>query len=77
MADIPEFSIAKLDVRAGDCIVVKTKHPITQTQAALLGEAAMAKLPKGVSVFVCDANFDLSVISREQIEQQGKASYHQ
>lgn len=61
---IDALEIARLDVKAGDTVVVKVNRPLTQGDAAHAREYVSASLPADVKVLVLDVNADLTLIKQ-------------
>lgn len=70
MSDNLEFRIAKLDVRPGDCVILKINALISTEIAEKLRDQVKDRLPKGITFFVADKSVDISILRREDIERQ-------
>jgi hypothetical protein len=64
MTDVPEFQIAKLDVRAGDRVVLKTDHMLSKEQTDYIREAVQRQLPADVVVVVLGGGLSLDVLRK-------------
>lgn len=76
MADPPKYEFAKLDLKAGDILCIKTRDSLGQYTMDLLRDKAAELIPEGVSVLVIGPTLDVLTITREQagplIEGKGK-----
>jgi hypothetical protein len=69
MADPPKYEFAKLELKAGDILVLKLNADrFYATQARLEGirERLMLQLPEGVCGLVIGPEVELTAITREQ-----------
>lgn len=69
MADPPKYEFAKLELKAGDILVLKINAPridVTHERIKALRKAAEAQLPEGVFCFILGPEVDVSTITREQ-----------
>lgn len=70
MIDVPEFSIATLDVRPGDVVVLKFSRHLSSDDAANVQRQIKPILPNGVKAMILDAQVELSVLTYEEIENR-------
>lgn len=59
-----ELAIAKLDLRSGDLVAIRTDIALTAPQSAALSEFFESAFP-GVKVIVLDRSADLTVVRRD------------
>lgn len=57
-------SIARLDVKPGETLVVKIPESLTAQQVGVVAEAVRDQLPDGVKVLVLGGSVELEVIGR-------------
>jgi hypothetical protein len=62
--------IAKLEVSAGDVLVMKIERHISGETAGRLREMAIGYVPDGVMVMVIDKDISLAVLTQKEIAER-------
>lgn len=72
MNEMPTMStvIAKLSVKAGDVVVLKSSEHLSDVTYARIQNFVQPFLPDGVKVLILDRSLELSVLTREEIESR-------
>lgn len=65
MSEITEFQIARLELRPGDVLVVKTPHGVNIPRDRI---TVQSLVPAGVRILFIPPEVDLSVLTRAEIE---------
>lgn len=76
MADAPpKYEFAKLELKPGDILAIKSKVPLVRAQIDDIRAVAEKRIPEGVLVLVVGPDLDLATITREQLDGvvEGKA----
>jgi hypothetical protein len=77
MSEPPKYEFAKLDLKAGDILLIKSHKPLNVEAIQKIRAAAEARLPEGVTALVIGPDIDVSTITLEQagplIEGKAKA----
>ena len=68
MADALDYRIAKLALAAGDILVVRVPRQLSAAQQASVLADVKKVLPSGVNAMVIEDGYDLSVLTRADIE---------
>jgi hypothetical protein len=63
-----EFQIAKLQLRAGDVLIVKVANLLSVEAAQRLHSHIDSVVPAGVKVLVVGSDIDLSMLTAEEIQ---------
>jgi hypothetical protein len=59
-------SIARLDLKSGETLLVKLARPITREEAQEIKDTITKNLPDGVVILVVSNEFDFSVVSQSE-----------
>jgi hypothetical protein len=59
-------SIARLDIKPGETLLVKLARPITREEAHQIKDTITKELPDGVIVLIVSSDFDFSVVSQSE-----------
>ena len=73
MAQPERFEIAKLQLAAGDVLVVRPSERVSTEVARHIREDVGAMVPTGVSVLVINPGVELSVLTKAEIERRADA----
>lgn len=65
-----EFRIAKLEVKAGDMLVVKCDGYLSLEMSKKLKQQFKDRLPEGVQVLILDKGLDLAVLTFDEIQRR-------
>jgi siroheme synthase (precorrin-2 oxidase/ferrochelatase) len=65
--------IAKLTVRTGDVLVLKSSETISYDLAKRIRETVEPHLPEGVKMMVLDRSQSLEILTRDEIEARTAA----
>jgi hypothetical protein len=63
MADVPEFKIARLELKPGDVVVLKYDGKLSECALAHVQRALRETFPPGQKTLVIEAGFELSVMA--------------
>jgi hypothetical protein len=63
-----ELAIAKLDLRAGDVLVIKVDRPVDAELAQRIRDYAKIVLPEGVKTLVIDHKTNISTVQEDRGE---------
>jgi hypothetical protein len=64
-----EFDIAKLKLVPGDVLVVRSARVLSPEQVQRVRDNIRKATPEGVNVLIIDNTFELSVLTRGEIEK--------
>jgi hypothetical protein len=77
VSDPPRYEFAKLDLKPGDILLIKSRRPLDVEAIKKIRAAAEPRLPEGVLALVIGPDIDVSTITLEQagplIEGKAKA----
>lgn len=65
---IGAFEIAKLQLKPGDVLVVKTDRPMSNEATDRTRKHLAGLLPQGVTTMIIDRGVNLSVLTRDEIQ---------
>lgn len=65
---VDEFQIAKLTLAPGDVLVIRSDRPLDREQVMRINEHMRKLVPHDNKVMVIDKTFELSVLTRAEIE---------
>lgn len=65
-----EYRVGRLTIAPGDALVVKVDRMITTKIAERLRKYAGAVVPEGTKILIIDQGIDLTILTREEIEQR-------
>ncbi len=67
---IGAFEIGKLQLKAGDVLVVKTDRPMSQDATDRTRKHLAGLLPQDVKCLIIDRGVNLSILSKSEIEER-------
>lgn len=67
---IGAFEIAKLQLKRGDVLVVKTDRPMSNDATERTRKHLAGLLPQGVRTMIIDRGVELSVLTKSEIESR-------